>query len=230
VRGALSADTARRRGLKARWALRLVAASKKRSSMVRLDQIGLQCYTIRDYCKTEEDFAESMAKAAKIGYRAVQISAVGPIAPERIKSICDSNGLIIAITHEPGPEILGNPQKVIKRLQAMGCENTAFSGSGKDAAEYAKMAADIARVAPVYQAAGIQLSCKFWPPPCGAWRAVSVQPPLITPASQLPFSHRESHTVPVVLQTTTTRMSSRALPVARPVWISYLTSRWCSLS
>jgi sugar phosphate isomerase/epimerase len=151
--------------LKARWALRLVAASKKRSSMVRLDQIGLQCYTIRDYCKTEEDFAESMAKAAKIGYRAVQISAVGPIAPERIKSICDSNGLIIAITHEPGPEILGNPQKVIKRLQAMGCENTAFSGSGKDAAEYAKMAADIARVAPVYQAAGIQLSCKFWPPP-----------------------------------------------------------------
>ena len=54
--------------------------------MVRLDQIGLQCYTIRDYCKTEEDFAESMAKAAKIGYRAVQISAVGPIAPERIKS------------------------------------------------------------------------------------------------------------------------------------------------
>ena len=27
-------------------------------------------------------------------------------------------------------------------LKAMGCKNTAFSGSGKDAAEYAKMAAD----------------------------------------------------------------------------------------
>lgn len=37
--------------------------------MVRVEQVGLQCYTIRDHCKTEADFTESMAKAAKIGAR-----------------------------------------------------------------------------------------------------------------------------------------------------------------
>ena len=90
--------------------------------------------------------------------RSVQISAVGPILPEKIKSICDANGLAIVITHEPGPDILGDPPKVIARLKAMGCKNTAFSGSGKDAAEYAAMAADIAKVAPIYAAEGIQVS------------------------------------------------------------------------
>lgn len=126
--------------------------------MVRIEQIGLQCYTIRDFCKTEPDFAASMARAANIGYKSVQISAVGPIPPERIKQICDENGLVIAITHEPGPDILQDPQKVIKRLRAMGCKNTAFSGSGKDAAAYKQMAADMARVAPIFKEAGIQLS------------------------------------------------------------------------
>ena len=76
----------------------------------------------------------------------MQISAVGPIPPDKIKAICDVNGLAIAITHEPAPDILQDPQKVIARLHAMGCKNTAFSGSGKDAAEYAQMAADIAKV------------------------------------------------------------------------------------
>lgn len=38
-------------------------------AMVRVEQVGLQCYTIRDHCKTEADFTESMAKAAKIGAR-----------------------------------------------------------------------------------------------------------------------------------------------------------------
>ena len=45
--------------------------------MVRADQVGLQCYTIRDHCKTEADFAESMAKAAKIGALHLDRSAGG---------------------------------------------------------------------------------------------------------------------------------------------------------
>eukprot|EP01052_Picozoa_sp_SAG31_P009604 SAG31_NODE_508_length_14732_cov_75.624547_8_plen_92_part_00 len=61
---------------------------------MKIEQLGLQCYTIRDYCKTEQDFAESMAKAAAIGYKSVQISAVGPIDPATIKIICDKNGAV----------------------------------------------------------------------------------------------------------------------------------------
>jgi sugar phosphate isomerase/epimerase len=88
----------------------------------------------------------------------VQISAVGPIPPATIKSICDANGIKILITHEPMEQIINHPEEIIERLNAMGCKNTAFSGSAPDAAGYAKMAADMARVDPVYKAAGIQLS------------------------------------------------------------------------
>ena len=54
---------------------------------------GAQLYTIRMYTQNEKDFARSMKKIAEIGYRTVQISAVGPIRPERIREICEGEGL-----------------------------------------------------------------------------------------------------------------------------------------
>lgn len=39
-------------------------------------EIGIQFYTLRDYCKNLDDFAESLKKVADIGYKNVQISAV----------------------------------------------------------------------------------------------------------------------------------------------------------
>lgn len=102
--------------------------------------------------------ARGSQQRALAGYTAVQISAVGPIPPETIKAICDANGIKIVITHEPREDIIGEPKKIIARLQAMDCKNTAFSGSAPDAAGYAAMAAEMAAVAPTYSAAGIQLS------------------------------------------------------------------------
>lgn len=37
-------------------------------------EIGAQLYTVRDYAKTTEDFAETLKKIADIGYRIVQVS------------------------------------------------------------------------------------------------------------------------------------------------------------
>lgn len=64
----------------------------------------VQTYTIRDFCKTEEDFAVSMQKVAAIGYGGVQISGIGPIEPEKIRKICDANGLDVVTTHRPFTE------------------------------------------------------------------------------------------------------------------------------
>ncbi len=38
---------------------------------------GAQLYTIRTYTQNEKDFARSMKRIAQIGYKTVQISAVG---------------------------------------------------------------------------------------------------------------------------------------------------------
>lgn len=79
-----------------------------------------QLYTLRDYCKTEDDFADSMDKVAAMGYTAVQISAVGPIAPERLRYHCDRNGLAIPVTHTPPQRILNDTDAVIAEHRVLG--------------------------------------------------------------------------------------------------------------
>ena len=75
--------------------------------------LAAQLYTIRDHTKTAEDFATSMAKIAGIGYTAVQVSAIGPIPHEEVKSICDDNGLTICNTHIPYDRLLNDLDDVI---------------------------------------------------------------------------------------------------------------------
>ena len=61
---------------------------------------GAQLYTIKSYTQNVKDFACSMKKIAEMGYKTVQISAVGKdLKPEQIREICDANGLEIALTH-----------------------------------------------------------------------------------------------------------------------------------
>ena len=37
-------------------------------------KLGAQLYTVRDFTKTTDDFAETLKKVADIGYRTVQVS------------------------------------------------------------------------------------------------------------------------------------------------------------
>ncbi|HQA98242.1 MAG TPA: sugar phosphate isomerase/epimerase, partial [Clostridia bacterium] len=62
-------------------------------------QVGAQTYTIREYTQTESGFRDAMRQLAQIGYRTVQLSAVGQIAPQTMREICDENGLTIVLTH-----------------------------------------------------------------------------------------------------------------------------------
>ncbi len=90
-------------------------------------EFGAQSYTVREYCRNEKDFAETMEKIAGIGYRFVQLSAIGPIDPARVKSICDMNGLKIILTHNPEGDFLKEPDRLIERHQLYGC---AYAGLG----------------------------------------------------------------------------------------------------
>ena len=56
-------------------------------------QIGAQFYTLREHCKTLEDFAESLKRVADIGYRTVQISGVCAYEPEWLQEQLQKNGL-----------------------------------------------------------------------------------------------------------------------------------------
>ncbi len=91
-------------------------------------QVGAQLYTLRDFIQNEKDFARSMEKVAAMGYRVVQISAAGPIAPKTMKDICHSNGLKIALTHTDPNRILNETDKVIEEHQILDCDYIGIGG------------------------------------------------------------------------------------------------------
>lgn len=84
-------------------------------------RIGAQSYTIRDFCQTKEDFEESMEKLAKIGYKVVQLSAIGNIDAKDIKAICDKYGLTVACTHRSFDEYKNNIDFSIDFHKTCGC-------------------------------------------------------------------------------------------------------------
>lgn len=84
-------------------------------------RLGAQTYTIRAYTQNERDFRESMKRVAAAGYDSVQLSAVGPIAPEILRAVCDENNLAIVLTHTNPDRIKNDPEGVIREHQILGC-------------------------------------------------------------------------------------------------------------
>lgn len=66
---------------------------------MKKNQIAAQLYTLRDFCKTAEDYDKSLKKVKDIGYDAVQVSGIGPIDPKQVKEIADRHDLGICATH-----------------------------------------------------------------------------------------------------------------------------------
>lgn len=95
---------------------------------MKIEQVALITYTIRDFIQTPEGFRESMKKLADIGYKAVQISGMphDVMPPEEIAAVCAEHRLTICATHEPSNMILDEPEKIVERLKKLGTKYTAY--------------------------------------------------------------------------------------------------------
>jgi len=89
-------------------------------------QIAAQLYTCRDILKTPSDISKTLHRLREVGYTAVQVSGMGPIAEEELVKILEDEGLICCATHEPSVQILDAPQVVIERLKKLNCSFTAY--------------------------------------------------------------------------------------------------------
>ena len=85
-------------------------------------EIGAQFYTIRDFCKNTDDFAESLKKVADIGYKNVQISGTCELDPEWLKNELNKNGLKCVLTHTPSDKLLADPADVARDHDLFGCK------------------------------------------------------------------------------------------------------------
>ena len=100
--------------------------------MVKELKAGAQLYTVRDYTQTAKGVAESMRKVAEMGYRAVQVSAFGPIAPQEVARIAGDHGLEIVATHFGWDEFRDNLAHLIEVHQMWGCRHAAIGGLPKE--------------------------------------------------------------------------------------------------
>lgn len=88
---------------------------------MKLEQISLNVYTIRDFLTTAKDVAESFKKLREIGLKTIQISAMDQVDLDEVVKILDGEGLRCIATHENPTMIFNEPEKVIERQQKLGC-------------------------------------------------------------------------------------------------------------
>ncbi len=93
---------------------------------MKIEQVAVQLYTLREYLQTPADIANSLARVREIGYRAVQVSGLGPIADDELARMLRDADLTCCATHERGAEILDSPERVVARLRALDCRITAY--------------------------------------------------------------------------------------------------------
>ena len=115
--------------------------------------VAAQMYTLREFTKTPADIARSLKRVAKIGYRAVQLSGLGPIEPADVKKICDDEGLTICATHIGYERMRDETSSVIDEHNILDCKYPAIGGLPKEYREdgaagfikFAKEASEVAR-------------------------------------------------------------------------------------
>ena len=120
--------------------------------------LGAQMYNVRQFTQTEGDLALSLEKIAAIGYKTVQISAIGANIPaQRVRELCDKNGLAVVLTHMNPDRIIYDTEAVIRENEIMGCD---YIGIGMMPERYRceawldRFAADYLRAAREIAAAG----------------------------------------------------------------------------
>lgn len=125
-------------------------------------KLGLQLYSIRQHIQNEADFAETMKKVADIGYKYVQVSAIGDVSAECIKRECEKNGLRVILTHWNPAKMRTDIDTVICDHDIFGCDAIGLGGlyiynePGKpfDFGSYAKFKEEFAPIVAKIKAAG----------------------------------------------------------------------------
>jgi sugar phosphate isomerase/epimerase len=90
--------------------------------------IAAQMYTLREFTKTPRDIASTLARVKKMGYDAVQLSALGKIDSKELNGILRGEGLACCATHIPLERMRDESSKVIEEHQLWNCKYTAIGG------------------------------------------------------------------------------------------------------
>lgn len=91
-------------------------------------KIGVQLYTLHDYCKTLEDFSETLKKVADMGFTTVQVSGTCEYEPEWLRDELKKNGLTCPLTHTPFARMQEMPETVAAEHSVFDCQYIGLGG------------------------------------------------------------------------------------------------------
>ncbi len=91
-------------------------------------KIGAQLYTLRDFCRTTDDLAETLKKVADIGYTTVQISGTCRYEPDWMADRLIENGLSCVLTHTDFERMQQEPEQVAAEHLKMNCHYIGIGG------------------------------------------------------------------------------------------------------
>lgn len=84
--------------------------------------IAAQMFTLREYTQTPEDLKSTFQKVSDMGYKAIQISAMGPIDPKLVKAYADEADLVICATHVPWERLLNDLETLAEEHKLWNCK------------------------------------------------------------------------------------------------------------
>jgi sugar phosphate isomerase/epimerase len=99
-------------------------------------KLAVQLYTVRDHIQTPGGFSQTLQKINQIGYRAVQLSAVGcmndgSVSAADAKKLLDDNEISCIATHRSWTDLAENTEKEIEFHQILACDYVAIGGLPK---------------------------------------------------------------------------------------------------
>lgn len=100
---------------------------------MNIENIAAQMYTLRECTQTPEGLRDALQKVKAIGYKAVQISGIGPIDPALVKQYADESGLTICATHVPWNRLVNDLDALAEEHKLWNCK---YVGLGSLPGEY----------------------------------------------------------------------------------------------
>ena len=93
-----------------------------------MTKVAAQLYTLRNFMQTPGQIDAGFARLAKDGWKAVQASGLGPIAPADLKAIADKHGLAVCATHISFEALTDNLDGVLRDHEILDCRYIGLGG------------------------------------------------------------------------------------------------------
>ena len=124
------------------------------------EHIGAQLYTVREHTQTAPDLAKTLHKIRVLGFKAVQVSAIGPIPVAEVAQMLKNEGLTCCATHAPFDRMKNDAQAMIDELGQWGCSYTALGGffpKDPTVSDWHRFADEFNEAAQQFAGSGVQL-------------------------------------------------------------------------